>query len=130
MLLDARNTGVLEPHGLTMLQYDALRVLEGTDGVRLGWLAERLLCDDSTLSRAIAALVDDGRVERRPDPLDGRAALVRLTTEGRAVLRRARSTIDATLDDALGVVPDPTTQRLETALEQVVDALRDDPPED
>jgi len=45
----------------------------------------------ATVSRQLRALEDLGLVTREPDPIDGRAYLMRLTSEGRARFDRVRS---------------------------------------
>ncbi|MDX6355902.1 MAG: hypothetical protein QOF98_2805, partial [Streptomyces sp.] len=45
----------------------------------------------ATVSRQLRALEDLGLVAREPDPVDGRAYLMRLTSEGRARFDRVRS---------------------------------------
>ena len=51
--------------------------------VRSSELAEKVHADPSTVSRQIAMLVKDGYVERRADPMDGRASLLVITERGR-----------------------------------------------
>src|ERR1700742_756817 len=50
---------------------------------RLSELAEKMQADPSTVSRQVANLVNDGYVERRADPADGRASLLVVTERGR-----------------------------------------------
>ncbi len=57
--------------------------------VRLSELAEKMQADPSTISRQVATLVKDGYVERRADPVDGRASLLVVTDRGAAALHRA-----------------------------------------
>lgn len=58
------------------------------DGTRLTELAARADMTHQSMSELIAALERRGWAERRPDPSDGRARLVCLTTEGRELTRR------------------------------------------
>ncbi len=51
--------------------------------IRSSDLAEKVQADPSTVSRQVAALVRDGYVERRADPMDGRASLLVITERGR-----------------------------------------------
>jgi DNA-binding MarR family transcriptional regulator len=51
--------------------------------VRSSELAEKVHADPSTVSRQVATLVKDGYVERRADPMDGRASLLVITDRGR-----------------------------------------------
>ena len=52
-------------------------------------LAARAGLDPSTVSRAVATLVDRGLVERQADPADGRATVLVLTDAGRGTLAAA-----------------------------------------
>ena len=58
---------------------------------RCSALAARAGVDVSVASRQLAVLERSGYVERRPDPVDGRASLLRLTPAGDAALDEARA---------------------------------------
>jgi DNA-binding MarR family transcriptional regulator len=58
-------------------------------------LAADTLLDLSTVSRRTRALVDRGLVERRPDPEDGRGALLTATEAGFAALEQYRRERDS-----------------------------------
>ncbi|WP_158845764.1 MarR family winged helix-turn-helix transcriptional regulator [Saccharothrix deserti] len=64
-------------------------------------LAARAGLDPSTVSRAVAALVANGLVERRAGPEDGRAGILVVTERGRAELADARDWSDRLLRRAL-----------------------------
>ncbi len=58
-----------------------------TEGpMRASAAAEALQSDPSTVSRQVAALVKDGLLERRADPIDGRASLLVVTPQADEVL--------------------------------------------
>jgi DNA-binding MarR family transcriptional regulator len=57
---------------------------------RCSALAGHLGVDVSVASRQVSALERAGYVERRPDPVDGRASLIRLSPAGAAALARTR----------------------------------------
>ena len=65
--------------------------LERGGDQRCSVLALQLGVDVSVASRQIAVLERLGYVERRPDPQDGRASLLRLTEAGSAALAAARA---------------------------------------
>jgi DNA-binding MarR family transcriptional regulator len=70
-------------------------------------LAACCALDPSTVSRAVAALVRDGLVERAADPDDGRASVLAATTAGRAALDEVTGHYDRGLAAALaGWTPD------------------------
>ena len=74
-------------HDVEWSAHVILKVL-ATDGpMRASALAERIESDPSTVSRQVAGLVKEGLVERRADPIDGRAALLVPTERADAVLR-------------------------------------------
>lgn len=60
-----------------------------TEAMRVSDLAANVGLDASTVSRQIKQLEDKGIVERTVDPADGRASLVRLTSQGRATMQAA-----------------------------------------
>ena len=65
--------------------------LERDGDQRCSALAARAGVDVSVASRQLAALERSGHVERRPDPHDGRASLLRLTPQGAQALTSART---------------------------------------
>jgi DNA-binding MarR family transcriptional regulator len=75
------------------------------DGSRLTDLAESAGLSLSAMAELVDSLQALGYVERRPDPDDGRAKLVRLTKAGRAAIgegRRLIGEIEADWGDAIG----------------------------
>ena len=65
--------------------------LADSESMRLSDLAEVLYTDLSTVSRQVQAAERAGLVERRPDPVDGRASRIRLTRGGRNAFDRVRA---------------------------------------
>jgi DNA-binding MarR family transcriptional regulator len=64
-----------------------IAALAGNGPMRAGALADAVHSDPSTVSRQIAPLVKDGLVERRADPVDGRASVLAATERGLAAYR-------------------------------------------
>lgn len=69
------------------------RLLMGIDdeGTRLGTLATRAQIAKQTATALVDRLEQAGYVDRVPDPTDGRARLVRMTSRARAILPIARA---------------------------------------
>ncbi|MBJ7450748.1 MAG: winged helix-turn-helix transcriptional regulator [Blastococcus sp.] len=65
--------------------------LEQDGDQRCSALAARAGVDVSVASRQLAVLERSGYVERRPDPRDGRATLLRLTAQGAEALAATRA---------------------------------------
>jgi DNA-binding MarR family transcriptional regulator len=81
-------------HGLSFDAYDVLLRLARAPGggLRMTDLAERVMVPQSTLTRRVDRLVEQGLVERERPTADARAMLARLTRQGRRVLARAART--------------------------------------
>jgi DNA-binding MarR family transcriptional regulator len=73
------------PAGLALL-----RLVQDQGPLAPSALAARLSLDVSTVSRQLRPLERAGLVERRPDPSDARAAQLRISPRGRALLERIR----------------------------------------
>ncbi|NRB04046.1 MAG: MarR family transcriptional regulator [Rhodobacteraceae bacterium] len=74
--------------GLTTPQVRSLAVLSVMDGLLIRELAVYAVVQQSTLSRALDALVQAGLVRRETDGKDLRAARIFLTTSGRDTFER------------------------------------------
>jgi DNA-binding MarR family transcriptional regulator len=73
------------------------------DDLRIGELAERAALSKQSLTALVRACEDEGLVERRRDPADGRAFRVRLTRRGKR-FQRVAETIVEELDSELLVL--------------------------
>ncbi|TQM78459.1 DNA-binding MarR family transcriptional regulator [Saccharothrix saharensis] len=93
------------PHALAPGLIGTLSLIDraGSDatGCHAKELASSAGLDPSTVSRAVAALVTNGLVERRADPADGRASILVVTERGHAALADARDWYDRLLGRAL-----------------------------
>ena len=76
---------------LSPSQGSALAVLERHGPLSPSELAEREGVKRPTATRVIARLVEAGYAERTTDPSDKRCALVSVSAEGRATLKRIRA---------------------------------------
>jgi DNA-binding MarR family transcriptional regulator len=65
-----------------------LRCVSNDGPMRATDLAERVQADPSTISRQVAYLVSEGLLERRADPIDGRATLLAATGQASSVLAK------------------------------------------
>jgi DNA-binding MarR family transcriptional regulator len=74
-----------------------------------------------SMAQAVAELEADGLVSRRPDPGDGRRALVELTGQGLEVLQADRRQREGWLAQAMA---EGFTEREQEVLEQAVGLLR------
>lgn len=89
------------PEGLDWSAFGLLMTLVKFGPARQGELAELALLDASTVSRYVAQLVRAGLVERRPDPVDGRAVRLAATAKGLDLARSAFRRREAFVREAL-----------------------------
>ncbi|MGY1746850.1 MarR family winged helix-turn-helix transcriptional regulator [Blastococcus sp. SYSU D00695] len=103
--------------------------LERDGEQRCSALAAAVDIDVSVASRQVAALERAGYVERRPDPRDGRASLLRLTDAGAAALATTRALRNDWAATALSGWDEVDAVRLSELVERLLDdleaALRD-----
>jgi DNA-binding MarR family transcriptional regulator len=73
-------------HDVEWSGHVVLKVVANAGPMRSSDIAECLHSDPSTISRQVAGLVKEGLLERRADPVDGRASLLATTARAREVL--------------------------------------------
>jgi DNA-binding MarR family transcriptional regulator len=100
---------------LSPSQVAALATLDRHGPLSPSELAAREQVKRPTATRVIARLADAGLVERTADPDDRRCALVSLTAEGQALLRRLRERKTAYLAKRLQNLDADDTHALERA---------------
>ncbi|MFE6823360.1 MarR family winged helix-turn-helix transcriptional regulator [Streptomyces sp. NPDC057690] len=88
LLADHLNRQLRRDAGMTHADYSVLAYLSAAPDGTLGMseLAQRLKITRSRLTHAVNRLREDGLVDRREDPADGRGQLAFLTEQGRSLL--------------------------------------------
>jgi DNA-binding MarR family transcriptional regulator len=94
---------LLEEHGLTLNDYEALKLLAEADGRRMRRvdLAAALSLSASGVTRLLEGLEEDGLVVRTTCPHDRRVAYAELTDEGALRLKAASCGHAASIRDLL-----------------------------
>ena len=101
-----------KPHGVEKAGYMLMAHLVINGPQRTSALADAVHSDPSTVSRQVAQLVRAGLVERRADPLDGRACLLAATGDGRQLFDDMRAQRNQHIDQMLGGWPLERRQQL------------------
>lgn len=110
---------------VTTASLTVLRLVERAGPLTLSEAARRLELDQSTLSRQVRPLEDEGLVARQPDVADRRAARLTVTQAGRRMLRRLRDVALNDYDVALSDWEPAERARLGAMLERLrADLLR------
>jgi DNA-binding MarR family transcriptional regulator len=106
-------------HGLL----SALSSVTKSGPLRLADLAQIELVSAPSITRIVADLEAQGLVTRTPDPDDGRASLIAVTTAGQEAIRLARLARRQSIDDLLSILDDAelaTIQAAMPALERLI----------
>ncbi|MGK8509108.1 MarR family winged helix-turn-helix transcriptional regulator [Nocardia asiatica] len=115
------------PEGLEKLAYAVLFCLVHEGPQRAGRLAELLHAEASTISRQSRSLVAHGLVQRRPDPVDGRACVLAATEEGVRVFEENRALRNRWLADILADWPATDRETLTVLLDRLTTAIETTP---
>lgn len=95
---------------------------------RVSELARADYCTQPTMTVQLRRMQEAGYVERRPDPQDGRAQRIRLTSKGRQMLDAMRAARSAVFEPWLVSLPDGDRQVLADAtrvLAELTSRMRD-----
>lgn len=92
--------------------------------MRLSELARRTETDPGILTRQVNAMERQGLVERRPDPSDGRAALVHMLPKGRRIAQRLREVQDEVLGGQLAAWSPSDLERAADLMERLIRDVR------
>jgi len=103
--------------------YGVLGRIAEAGTIRPSELAAVLGLDISTVSRQVQDLESKGLVERRPDPVDGRASVLNLTTRGDDALTKLRAARRSLLEAIVHDWPAHDRDELARLLSMFGDAL-------
>lgn len=107
---------------VSLTQIAALSTLHKCGPLTPGQLAAKEGVQPPSMTRVIAALEEMGFVERRPHPTDGRQAIVELSDDGLAFVRKAISVREAWLDRQLAELGEEELEVLSRAAE-IIDRM-------
>ena len=121
-VLSRRVSRVVEPHGLSLAQYNVLRILRGAGAAGLPTLAirDRMIDEGSTVTRLLDKLEKAELVIRDRSRPDRRQVLCNITPAGEALLALLDPLMDAVDDDIMA----PLSEDQQRALIDTLGALR------
>ena len=117
-----QNSQLLKPFGVTMQQYNVLRILRGQHpkGITTSDIRSRMLDKMSDTSRLVDRLTKRNLVEKRVNPSDRRLVEVRITDSGLDLLEKIGMDRDATSSFAKNISEEQARQ-----MNEWLDLMRD-----
>jgi DNA-binding MarR family transcriptional regulator len=110
-------------HRLSLNEWRVLLVLANHSGVAASEVTALTGLDKMSVSRAIAALVRQGRVVRKVDVADRRRMLLRLSAEGERVYERIGTPAKVRERDLFHGIGAQEQERLSRTLDRLIDNL-------
>jgi DNA-binding MarR family transcriptional regulator len=126
--LQERERGAAGRFGITRSQRVVMRIVGQRPGVSAGDLSRILHVHPSTLTPVLHRLVEAGLLERAPDPVDRRRAVLRLSRRGRRVDEICAARIDAVMSAVLSRMPPADVSSMRRVLTHLAEALAAEPP--
>ncbi|HKW10168.1 MAG TPA: MarR family transcriptional regulator [Gemmatimonadaceae bacterium] len=117
---------VVEPHGLSLAQYNALRIVRGagTGGVPTLAIRDRMIEEGTTITRLVDRLEQAGWIRRERSVPDRRQVICYATDAGRKLLDKLDPLVDAADEATMASVGARDLDRLIGLLDTVRGALR------
>ena len=110
----------VEAEGVTVAEWVFLRMLWDIDPVAPSLLAGRMGMTKGAISKLADRLIGKALVERRADPVDGRAQILSLTAAGRALVPRLAALADVNDAAFFGTLSPEDRNDLERLLRKIV----------
>lgn len=118
----SRSVGrVVQPYGLSLAQYNALRIVRGAGPEGLPTLAvrERMIEEGTTITRILDRLESAGLIRRTRSRPDRRQVLCRITSKGRRLLAELDPKVNAADEAAVAVLGPSRTESLIRMLDDI-----------
>jgi len=121
--LQERERSAAGRFGLTRSQRIVLRIVGQRPGASAGDLSRTLHVHPSTLTPVLHRLVEDGLLERAPDPGDRRRAVLRLSRRGKRIDAICAARIDAVMAASLARMADADVAAMRRVVATLAAAL-------
>ena len=112
---------VIEPWGLSLAQYNALRIIRGagTGGIPTLAIRERMIEEGTTITRILDKLEEAGHIRRERSTPDRRQVMCIVTAAGRKLLDELDPIVDAADEEAVAALPARQVEQLIELLDTV-----------
>jgi DNA-binding MarR family transcriptional regulator len=123
---DAIRSRLRTSFGITLPRFDLMAQLEREpDGLRMGELSKRMMVTGGNVTGIVDQLEREGLVERVPDPIDKRAATVRLTGAGRSAFAEMAAVHEGWVAELFAGIPAADKSKMISLLDTMKQRLND-----
>lgn len=113
-----------QSHGLTMLQMKALMEVEGSCGITVSTLAERMGFTNGNTSAMCKKMEKEGWITRERNEEDERCVNLSITEGGREVLGRIKGSLSCRYDSILNHCSESQVEELEKSMTLLNDIVK------
>jgi DNA-binding MarR family transcriptional regulator len=112
---------VVEPYGLSLAQYNALRIIRGagSGGIPTLSIRERMIEEGTTITRLLDKLEEAGLIQRERSVPDRRQVLCRVTDAGRKLLDTLDPLVNSADEEAVASLSQSELERFIDLLDAV-----------
>lgn len=122
---DAIRSRLRTTFGITLPRFDLMAQLERhPDGLRMGELSKRMMVTGGNVTGIVDQLEREQLVERLADPLDKRAAMVRLTPTGQATFAQMAAVHESWVAELFADIPAADKTRMIALLDTMKQHLK------
>jgi DNA-binding MarR family transcriptional regulator len=120
-VVSRRYARLVEPHGISLAQYNVLRILRGAgpDGLPTLAIRDRMIEEGSTVTRLLDKLEAAGLVQRSRCRPDRRQVLCTISDAGLALLTTLDPTFDATDESSMSMLDGESRRTLLDTLARI-----------
>jgi DNA-binding MarR family transcriptional regulator len=111
--------------GVTGPQRLVIRIVTRLPGIPAGQIAQLLHVHPSTLTGVLKRLEEQGLIQRRPDPKDGRRAFLGITAKGRRIDAAGAGTVEGAVERLLSRTSASALKGARAVLADLASALTD-----
>ena len=113
--------------GLSTAKMRTLAVLSAKNGLMVNELAVFCVIEQSTMSRTLAAMLDEGLVRREEDENDSRARRIFVTEQGRALFDELWPAMGAATEGMFEGIDEGEREAFVTTLQKILGNVRQNP---
>jgi DNA-binding MarR family transcriptional regulator len=109
---------------MTGIQYTVLSIVDAHEGTSSAELSRRFFVTAQTMNEIINALEQRKLIARKEDPANRRILRMKLTAQGRKLLKRCDAVVDKLEAEAFGWIPAGEYEQVRTMLRMLLAGLR------